>query len=251
MENAKKEKEKVSNMDLVVAASADGAIDYASAAVRQVIKNAVAPNATAEEFATFIMYCQTTGLNPLKKEIWFIKDRQGRVNIMTGIWGFREVANRHPEYNGCKTTTDRDKAGNPVRSVCLAYRKDRSLPSEGKSFWHEDAGRTKSKDGNLTQWGQRPTLMLEKVAEARALRALFTQRLGGVYLEEEFDREQEAIDITERSAKVADLDAALAGAVVPADQLPQRPPDFQPDPEPGDVFDGTIEDVDPTGPVTP
>ena len=55
------------------------------------IKRTVALGATDDELKLFIAQCQRTGLDPISKQIYFIK-RGGKSNITTSIDGFRLIA---------------------------------------------------------------------------------------------------------------------------------------------------------------
>lgn len=208
-------------------------LDYSNAKVLGVIKATIAPDATNEEFAYFIALCQSTHLNPLKREIWFIKTKSytnkrgetvdGKVQIMTGVNGFYAIANSYEEFDGIEIETTRDKDGRPIESCARAWRKDRKFPSTGRAIWAEDAGEEKSYSGKLTVWGQRPSVMLEKVAEARALRKAFPQQLSNLYLPEEFDASEREV-VVKPAEKAAALDKILAEPVlVPEPQEQEQP----------------------------
>ncbi len=194
-------------------------LDYSSGKVLAVIKATLAPDATPEEFAYFIAYCQSTNLNPMKREVWFIKTKpytnkkgervEGKVQIMTGINGVVAVANSYAEYDGMEVETRCDDNGQPIESIAKAWRKDRKFPSIGKALWSEDAGDTVSYGGKPTVWGTRKTTMLEKVAKARALREAFPQKLSNVYLPEEFDAEERKVAPKKALEDAKNLDALL------------------------------------------
>lgn len=227
-------------------------LDYSSSKVLAVIKATIAPDSTPEEFAYFIAYCQSTNLNPLKREVWFIKTKpytnkkgervEGKVQIMTGINGVVAVANSYSEYDGMEVETRCDANGNPVESIAKAWRKDRKFPSIGKALWSEDAGDTVSYGGKPTVWGTRKTTMLEKVAKARALREAFPQKLSNVYLPEEFDAEERKALPQRKQQDAKQLDELLT------EPKPQQrddgtyvEPEPQEMPEHGDINDAPEE----------
>ena len=63
------------------------------------IKETVASGATDNELKLFLYQCSRTGLDPLSKQIHFIK-RGGKATIQTGIDGFRAIAERTGQYAG-------------------------------------------------------------------------------------------------------------------------------------------------------
>lgn len=174
-----------------------GLPDYRNKKVLALLKETYAKGATNAEFAMYLAHAQSTGLNPFKKELWFIKTRGG-VQLMTGINGFAAIANSNPEYDGIEVNTDYDESGKPIRSVALCYRKDRKFPSKGTAIFAEDKGQSPI-------WTTRPTVMLEKVAKARAWREAFPQQLNGIYSQEEIERENDTDDQNETDA----LNAAI------------------------------------------
>jgi len=140
----------------------------------------VARGATELEFKMFLEFCRSTGLNPFKREIWFIKNGNS-VQIMTGINGFLAIANRHPEYDGMQVDIQ-EEDGKLISATASVYRKDRKHPSTAKVFFNEYAK-------NSPIWKSMPKMMLQKVAKSVALREAFPQELGGIYTQEEMPEE--------------------------------------------------------------
>lgn len=183
-------------------------IEY-NAERKALMKNTIAQGASDPELDMFIEICKATGLNPFKREIWFIKTQgytdkrgkqhEGRVQIMTGINGFYEIANGYPEFDGIERDYGPDLAvdvvdanGNLLKKIkapewveTRAYRKDRTRPTVSRVKWVEYAQDLASAYGKLSNWAQKPTVMLEKCADATALRKAFPQKLNGLYVEEE------------------------------------------------------------------
>ena len=63
------------------------------------IKETVAVGASDNELRLFLYQCSRTGLDPLSRQIHFIK-RGGKATIQTGIDGFRAIAERTGKYAG-------------------------------------------------------------------------------------------------------------------------------------------------------
>lgn len=169
-------------------------IDYSSQELLTTLRNTVAVGATPAEFEMFVQFCKSTGLNPFKKEIWFIKDqRSGRLQMMTGINGFWTLANSFQEFDGAETGMI-SATGEWVKSVpdgsfigawCRVYRKDRRIPQEGEALLAD----YKKPHG---MWTSAPRIMIKKVAESIALRKAFPSQLNGLYTAEEMPAEYEA-----------------------------------------------------------
>lgn len=174
-------------------------LDYNDPEMVKTLKATVAVGATDAEFAMFAGLAKSTGLNPFKREIWFIKTpgytkkdgtrTDAKVQIMTGILGFLAIANSHPQYDGMECDVERGKDGKPIKAVAKVYRKDRRFPAVAEAIWTEDSQPTESYHGKPTIWGKMPSVMLAKVAKSRALREAFPQELGGLYTQEEMPAE--------------------------------------------------------------
>ena len=147
---------------------------------RNLLLATVAKGATESEFQMFLEFCKSTGLNPFKKEIWFIKTGSG-VQMMTGINGFLTIANNHPQFDGMTVKID-EQDGKLVSATCTVYRKDRKYPSEATVYYSEYAK-------NSPIWRTMPRMMLQKVAKSVALREAFPQELNGMYTQEEMPAE--------------------------------------------------------------
>jgi phage recombination protein Bet len=181
-------------------------IDYSNEQTLTTLRDTVAKNATPAELAMFIEFAKGTGLNPFKKEIWFIKGNDGRIQMMTGINGFWTLANSFAEFDGAEGGLI-DTEGNWVKSVpngnfigawCRVYRKDRRIAMEGEAMLADY-----SKAFGL--WKTAPRIMIRKVAESIALRKAFPQQLNGLYTAEEMPESyQVKAEVVQVAAEVED-----------------------------------------------
>ena len=202
-------------------------INYTDPQVLETIRATVAAGATDTELAMFLEHCKATGLNPFKREIWFVKTPgytrrdgtavEGKVQIMTGIQGYLAIANSHPQYDGMECDVERDARGHPVRAIAKVYRKDRRIPATSEALWTEDSQPTQSSTGKPTIWGKMPTVMLSKVAKSRALREAFPQELNGTYTAEEMPSDY-ALAAPQPTAP--SLPAPVISSLKTADALP-------------------------------
>ena len=151
---------------------------------KRLLLNTVAKGATESEFEMFLEFCKSTGLNPFKKEIWFIKTKSG-VQMMTGINGFLAIANRHPQFDGMEVSIQEEN-GKLVSATAKVYRKDRKIPSCATVYLSEYFKPSQFGNG---MWEKMPRMMLQKVAKSVALREAFPQELGGMYTQEEMPAE--------------------------------------------------------------
>lgn len=158
-------------------------LDLTTDSALKTLTQTVAKGATPPELALFVEMCRSTGLNPFKREIWFIKTAQG-VQMMTGINGFYQIANKHPMYDGTETEIV-EEGGRIIKAVARVHRKDRKIPSIAEAYMEEYA----KPYGN---WKTMPRVMISKCAESMALRKAFPQELNGLYSTEEMPREFDA-----------------------------------------------------------
>lgn len=183
------------------------------------IKNTVAADCNPMEFDLFMAVAQSKGLDPFTKQIHAVvynKDKplKRKMSIITGIDGFRAIAERtgayRPDEDEPEFTYDPAEKGplNPlglVKAVVRIWKNEKR--ATGVAYWTEfapikdewaenDAGKYKP-TGKQTldtggQWGKMPRVMLAKCAEAQALRKAFPEQLSGLYEAAEFDRTKAA-----------------------------------------------------------
>lgn len=174
------------------------------------------------DLMVFFHFCQKTGLDPFSKQIYLLdkrskKEGQWVVNwvIVVGIDGFRVNAQRAADRRGItleyeETVWYDHKSGK--HEVWLGGEDGTELPAAAKvvvvkvmpdgtrlripgmAKFESYAGYGKNqKTGErylMSQWGTMPDHMIEKCAEAFALRRAFANDLGGIYIEEEIQGEQ-------------------------------------------------------------
>lgn len=149
----------------------------------ELIKRTVAVGATNDELELFLHQCHKTGLDPLARQIYFIK-RQGKGTIQTGIDGYRLVADRSGRYAGNDDPIyDGEEGGHPLSAKVVVWKMvdGQRCAFSATARWDEYAG-----DGNQGfMWKKMPYLMLGKVAEALALRKAFPAELSGLYTHDE------------------------------------------------------------------
>ena len=137
------------------------------------IKKYIAPNATDKELFMFMGIAKSYGLNPLKREIHFVKYGSAPASIIVGYEIYLKRAERTGKLDGWKCWIDGDKA------IIEIKRKDQSIPIK----WEVDR---KEFDKQQSTWKAMPNFMLKKVAIARGFRLAFPDELGGLpYLTEE------------------------------------------------------------------
>ncbi len=138
-------------------------------------------------------------LNPITKEIFFVKRRQkigdtwiNKVEPMVGRDGFLAIAHRTNQFAGIETSVsirDVPQLENSqwvfrkqLVAECMVWRKDSNKPFTAQVAYNEYCQKTA--EGTPTKfWAEKPETMLKKVAESQALRKAFN--ICGVYSLEE------------------------------------------------------------------
>lgn len=155
----------------------------------QIVRAAYAPGASEAEFAVMWAGARSRGLDPVKKQIFFIK----RFDAMRGgdVWasqvsidGFRSIAVSSAHYDGQDEPEYEYADGHLVLARVRVWRKGVSRAFVGVARWNEYVQTKKSGDPTH-MWEKMEHTMLSKCAEALGLRKAFPELLGGLYSEEE------------------------------------------------------------------
>lgn len=167
------------------------------------LRKTVAQGATDDEFKTFMYLCKAYGLDPLKKEIFFIK-YGSKTSILASRDGYLKIANLNENFNGLESdvvyqgdvlskredgslhitygqdhlTFDKTKL---TGAFCSVFRKDREKATTVfvsiREYYKKEA----------PIWQQYTNAMILKVAEAMALKRAFA--ISGLTTTEEIETE--------------------------------------------------------------
>ena len=166
------------------------------------IKRTVAKGSTNDEFNMFMYLAKTYQLDPMTKEIWFIKYNEKAVPIiMTSRDGYLAIANRNSHYKGLisdvvhendefeKLTEEvkhkygcKDR-GKIIGAYALGYRDDREYPVYVYAHFDEYFKK------NSSIWTQYGSAMILKCAEAMMFKRLFS--ISGLVTKEEIAIEKD------------------------------------------------------------
>jgi len=165
----------------------------------ELLKRTVAKGTDDDQLALFLEVCRGHGLDPFAKQVYCIlynndESRAGKgpkdMVIVTGIGGYRKMAARdYPDFAGSSeghfTWTEQKTPGKrriPETCTVEVYRKN-GPTSRATVRWDEFAPYDlTSKKADF--WNRMPTTMLEKCAEAKALRKAFPG-LGDIFTDVE------------------------------------------------------------------
>lgn len=182
----------------------------------KIIKNMYARGLNSDELHVFSLLCKELGLDPIRKQAYAIKRQtkntmgkhEWTMTLQTSIEGYRSIAERTGNYApGEESIYLYDENKNLIGAK--AYVKKRTQDGT----WHNVSAEAhleeyaaKDKEGNLTSfWKKFPRVMIEKCAEARALRRCFPNELGSLYIKEEMDQADIETAETVETAEIIDV----------------------------------------------
>lgn len=157
--------------------------------VEKIIKNQICKGATENEISAFIYICKSRQLNPMLKQIWFVK-RGNSFSTEISIDGFRALAERTGKYcPGREPTYTYDSEGKLVSATAYVKKKidDQWVEISATAFLEE------YKAANA-MWTKMPHNQLAKCAESLAIRRAFPQDLSGLHSREEMEH---VVDVSE------------------------------------------------------
>jgi phage recombination protein Bet len=171
-----------------------------NAQIQNLIRRTICKNASEEEFNTFLYLAQQYNLDPIKKEIYFIKFDGRPASILTGRDGYLKIAHDHGQFDGLESDavylgdklTKRADGSFLIEygdghlsfdktklrgAFCNVFRKDWSK-STSIFVSYDDYYKTQ---GDI--WKKYPNAMITKVAESMALKRAFS--ISGITTKEE------------------------------------------------------------------
>lgn len=163
---------------------------------------------SVEQVKLFLHVAKDRKLDPRLKQICAIPKHNkntGKVEcvIVTQIDGFRLIAERTGKYApGDDTEFLYDKNGGLLGAKVFV----KKMTNDGT--WHQVSATAFIKEYNAGTfpWKNMPHVMIEKCAEARALRRAFPAELSGLYSTEEMDQ---SLDETEKDLTVSAVDVEV------------------------------------------
>ena len=156
--------------------------------------------ATDKEITIFLQVARLNQLNPLKREIYLVKYKEGTpASILTGYEVYLKRAERSGNYLGFKVWIEGSVPD--MKARIEVRRKDLKDPLYHEVDYSEYV---QMKWDNQTNkripnkfWKEKPKTMLKKVAISQGLRFAFPDELAGMpYVREEINTEETIIDVS-------------------------------------------------------
>lgn len=157
---------------------------------------------TREELVSCLIVANEHDLNPLTKEIHFMRTKTGQIVPIVGVDGWVKKLNGHPQFNGFEFEHQWSQDGKTLVAVtCKVFRKDRDHPVVATELM-EECKRLPAQGKGPNAWVMTPSRMLRHRALMQAAR--YAVGFGGVMDLDEFERWQEEMkDITPKPAALA------------------------------------------------
>jgi phage recombination protein Bet len=170
------------------------------------LKNFIAPGFDDSELAFFLAVAEAKKLNPFTRQVHAVKrklrgqDERGqwvngaitRIDVMTGIDGYRAIAARCGDYAPGDESVQMDNNGWPI-SATVTVRK--LIQGHWQTFsataYFDEYAPKYEKNGQVQlgeMWRKMPRRMITKCAEALALRKGWPEELSDIYSSEEMER---------------------------------------------------------------
>lgn len=139
---------------------------------------------TEPEFVSCCMVAHQHGLNPLTKEIYFMRTKSGQIQAIVSVDGWIKKCNEHPQFDGMEIVANKGDAGDIESMTISIYRKDRTRPTTITEYMDE----CKANGGPV--WKTSPKRMMRNRTICQGSRIAFG--FSGIMDRDEFDQWQSA-----------------------------------------------------------
>lgn len=146
-----------------------------------VAKSAMPQGFSQEEFAACLMVAHRYDLDPITKQIYFMKTRTGIIQPIVSVDGWAHIVNRNTQHDGMSFRDNLDDKGKLISITCSIRRKDRAHPVEVTEYMDECKGESPA-------WKKTPARMLRHRAMMQCAR--YAYGIAGVMDQDEFEQWQ-------------------------------------------------------------
>lgn len=153
-----------------------------------------APDCSREELISCLVVANEHDLNPLTKEIYFMRTRAGVIQPIVSVDGWIKKLNQHPQFDGLEFEDHLDEKGEMTACTVVIYRKDRAKPTRITEYMAECAG-------DSQPWKKTRKRMLRHRTLTQGAR--YAVGFAGVMDHDEFDQWQKMRDVTPEAPEIA------------------------------------------------
>lgn len=153
---------------------------------------------TDAEFVSCCLVAREHGLNPLTKEIYFMRDKHGKIQAIVSVDGWIKKCNEHPQFDGIEFDEKIGADGSLTAITCSIFRKDRSRPTKITEYMSEC--RQPQRNGKDGPWQTTPNRMLRNRTICQTARVALG--FAGIMDRDEFDQWQRMKDVTPAKPQV-------------------------------------------------
>jgi len=146
---------------------------------KETIKKFLCPMASEQELIMGLQIAKSFGLNPLKREIYFVKYGSEPMAILTGYEVYLKRAERSGKYAGMRSWCEGSVEKGDLKGCVEVFVKGWDRPLIHEADYSEYV--QKRKDGTVNRfWKEKPKTMIKKVAISQAFRMAFPDEFDGM-----------------------------------------------------------------------
>lgn len=151
-------------------------------------KSVAMPNPhTDAEFVSCCLVAREHALNPLTKEIYFMRSQSGQIQPIVSVDGWMKKLNEHPKFDGMEFEDLLDADGKMTACTIVIHMKDKTYPIRVTEYMEECRG-------SSTAWKKTERRMLRHRTLTQGAR--YAVGFAGVMDRDEFEQWQAMRDVT-------------------------------------------------------
>lgn len=178
---------------------------------KETIKKFLCADATDQELTLGLQIAKTFNLNPLKREVYFVKYGTSPMQVLTGYEVYLKRAERSGKYAGLETTTEGNIKDGTLKAIVKIYRKDWERPLIHEAYYDEYVqmkalykDKVRVGEEPNTFWKNKPKTMIKKVAESQGFRKAFPDEFDGMpYTSDEVVDQDKIVDVNIESNPIS------------------------------------------------
>ena len=162
---------------------------------KETIKRFLCPNASEQELMMGLQIAKTFNLNPMKREVYFVKYGNNAMSVLVGYEVYLKRAERSKNWNGMESSSEGSVKEGTLKAVVKIFKKNWDHPLTHEVYYSEYV-QTKADGSPNRFWSTKPITMIKKVAVSQALRLAFPDEFDGMpYTSDEVVDQEKIVDI--------------------------------------------------------